>query len=243
MLKSIVDYFSILLSKKHEKKLINKLNLLNINPKIIFDVGSHLGEMTDLFLSSFANINKIYCFEPQKKIFGIFKNGFGNNSKVVAINKACSDKNSFSNFNISLHKRSSTLEKTNTDSFYYKIKSFIVAGKINTDFRDKVSGGGLLDRQTRIKTVTLDKYIPKSVDLLKIDVEGSELKVLCGCKKKIKNVKVIIIEIMNHNLIKGYSKNRIFSFLKKNNFKLHAVCKFPFYKFEDRIYINRNFFT
>jgi hypothetical protein len=105
-----------------------------------------------------------------------------------------------------------------------------------------VGGGGFLDRQIRIKTVMLNKYISKSVDLLKIDVEGSELKVLKGCKKNIKNVKVILIEILNHDLIKGYSKKLIFSFLKKKGFYLHSVCKFPFYKFEDRIYVNKFFY-
>jgi FkbM family methyltransferase len=142
MLKTIINYLTILLSKNYDKKIINKLNLLNIKPEIIFDIGCHVGEQTELFLRSFSSINKIYCFEPQKDIFRIFKNKFIKNSKVVPINKACSDKNSFSNFNISLHKRSSTLEKTNTDSFYYKIKSLIVAGKINIEFRNKVSGGG-----------------------------------------------------------------------------------------------------
>jgi FkbM family methyltransferase len=248
MLKTIINYLTILLAKNYDKKIINKLNLLNIKPEIIFDIGCHVGEQTELFLRSFSSINRIYCFEPQKDIFRIFKNKFINNSKIVPINKACSDKNTFCNFNILLHKRSSTLEKNNFNSFYYKIKTAIVLKKniFSMMTREKKRGGGrgavLLDKQVRVKTVTLDKYFLKKVDLLKIDVEGSELKVLKGCKKNIKNVKVILIEILNHDLIKGYSKKLIFSFLKKKGFYLHSVCKFPFYKFEDRIYVNKFFY-
>jgi len=246
MLKTIINYLTILLAKNYDKKIINKLNLLNIKPEIIFDIGCHVGEQTELFLRSFSSINRIYCFEPQKDIFRIFKNKFINNSKIVPINKACSDKNTFCNFNILLHKRSSTLEKNNFNSFYYKIKTAIVLKNIflmmSRGKKGRKRSLELLDKQVRVKTVTLDRYFLKKVDLLKIDVEGSELKVLKGCKKNIKNVKVILIEILNHDLIKGYSKKLIFSFLKKKGFYLHSVCKFPFYKFEDRIYINRKFF-
>ena len=62
MLKTIINYLTILLSKNYDKKIINKLNLLNIKPEIIFDIGCHVGEQTELFLRSFSSINKIYCF-------------------------------------------------------------------------------------------------------------------------------------------------------------------------------------
>jgi len=242
MLIKIIHYLEHFLTNYYQKKIINKLNLINFEPKIILDIGAHVGEVSEFFLKNFKNIKKIYLFEPQKEFFFLLKSKFLNNSKVTCFNKVCSNKNSQSIFNIGVHRRSSTIETYNKNSFYYKIKSLIVAGKINIEFRNKVSGGGLLDRQIRIKTVMLNKYISKSVDLLKIDVEGSELKVLKGCKKNIKNVKVILIEILNHDLIKGYSKKLIFSFLKKKGFYLHSVCKFPFYKFEDRIYVNKFFY-
>jgi len=236
MLKNIVDYFTAIIANDHESRILNKLILLNFNPKIIIDVGAHIGEMTKIFLKNFKNVKKIYCFEPQKEIFSSLKKKFNKNRKIVCINKACSYKVAYSQFNISFHRRSSTLEKVNDNNFYHIIKSFIVFGKI----RD------LLYRRVEIKTITLDQFLNNrklSVDLLKIDVEGSELKVLKGCQKNIKNIKVILIEILNHNLIKNYSRKDIFSFFKKNNFELYATYKFPLYRFEDRIYINRKFFT
>ena len=120
-------------------------------------------------------------------------------------------------------------------SFYYKIKSILIFGKIKN----------FIHKRTKINTISLDSFLNKkkiSVDLLKLDVEGSELKVLKGCEKNIKKIKVILIEILNHNLINNYSKSKIFSFLEKNNFSLYIVNKFPHYRSEDRIYINNKFF-
>ncbi len=49
MLKNIIYYFTSVLAYYHERKIINKLNLLNFHPKIILDVGAHIGEMTEIF--------------------------------------------------------------------------------------------------------------------------------------------------------------------------------------------------
>ncbi len=41
----------------------------------------------------------------------------------------------------------------------------------------------------------------------------------------------------------NYFKIDIFRFLKNNGFRLYSTLKFPFYGFEDRIYINNKFFS
>ena len=234
MLKKIIFFFTYYLGKLHEKKIAERLISLDFKPKIIFDVGAHTGEAALLFLKNFDSIKICYCFEPQKNIFNILKKKFKNNSKVFCINKAIYDKIIKKDFNVLYHQRSSTLEDINSNSLYYKIKSLILFNKVKN----------IIYKKEKLNCITLDSFIKKKkiIDILKIDVEGSELKVLKGCKKNIKNIKVILIEILNHNLIKNYSREDIFSFFKNNNFELYSVCKFPFYRFEDRIYINRNFF-
>jgi FkbM family methyltransferase len=235
MLIKIIHYLDRFLTNYYQKKIINKLNLINFEPKIILDIGAHLGEVSEFFIKNFKYIKKIYLFEPQKEFFFLLKRKFLNNSKVTCFNKACSNKTSESIFNIGVHRRSSTLEGYNKNSFYYKIKSILIFGKIKN----------FIHKRTKINTISLDSFLNKkkiSVDLLKLDVEGSELKVLKGCEKNIKKIKVILIEILNHNLINNYSKSKIFSFLEKNNFSLYIVNKFPHYRSEDRIYINNKFF-
>ena len=65
--------------------------------------------------------------------------------------------------------------------------------------------------------------------------------VLLGSKKMIKNINYIIIEIQKNSLYKDYSKKKIESFLKKNNFYLLKKFNFPFMFFEDRLYKNKKF--
>ena len=71
-------------------------------------------------------------------------------------------------------------------------------------------------------------------------MEGYELNVLRGALNTIREnrIKVILIEITTHNLFKKYSSKKIENFLKKNNYNLFSRHKFPFYPFEDRIYVH-----
>jgi len=234
ILKNIIFFLDSSIGKFHEKKITEKLILLNLKPKIIFDVGAHIGEATSRFLKVFDSIKICYCFEPQKNIFNILKKKFKKNSKVFCINKAIYSKNIKKNFNVLYHQRSSTLEDINTNSLYYKIKSLILFNKVRN----------IIYKKIELNCITLDSFIKnkKIIDILKIDVEGSELHVLKGCKKNIKNVKVILIEILRYNSIKNYSKTDIYRFIKKNGFKLYYTLKHPFFGFEDRIYINNHYF-
>jgi FkbM family methyltransferase len=234
MLKKTIFFFTSYLGKLHEKKIAERLLSLDFKPKTIFDVGAHIGEAALPFLKIFDSIKICYCFEPQKNIFNILKKKFRNNSKVFCINKAIYGKIIKKDFNVLYHQRSSTLEDINVNSLYYKIKSLILFNKVKN----------IIYKKEKLNCITLDSFIKKKiVDILKIDVEGSELNVLKGCKKNIKNVKVILIEILHHDSIKNYFKIDIFRFLKKNGFQLYSTLKFPFYGYEDRIYINNKFFS
>jgi FkbM family methyltransferase len=234
-LHKLIIYFTLLLAKFHDRRIAERLKSLDLKPKVIFDVGAHIGETTLLFLKIFDSIKICYCFEPQINIFNILKKKFKNNSRVFCVNKAIYDKIIKKDFNILYHQRSSTLEDINANSFYYKIKSLILFSKVKN----------IIYKKEKLNCITLDSFITnkKIIDILKIDVEGSELNVLKGCKNNIKNVKVILIEILHHDSIKNYSKLDIFRFLKKNGFQLYSTLKFPFYSFEDRIYVNNKFFS
>ena len=76
----------------------------------------------------------------------------------------------------------------------------------------------------------------KSIDLLKIDTEGNELKVLKGLGKKIIIIKAILIEFHNNKIYKNYNSKLIHKYLLKNNFILKKKFHFPFTEWEDRIY-------
>ena len=86
-------------------------------------------------------------------------------------------------------------------------------------------------RVIKVKTNTLDNFCKirkiKRVDLLKIDVEGSELDVLRGAKKLLNSVSIIQLEILQRKNKFLREKNKILVFLKKHNFRLIKEKKIP----------------
>ena len=197
---------------------------------IIFDVGSHEGKITSLLNNLYKN-SKIYCFEPNRKL--IEKNKGKNLKKnIVFFNYALGARNEEEKISINDLDLTSSLSKINKKSYYYKAKKIILGSNKNNYIQ-------------KVKIITLDYFCAKKkikkIDLIKIDVEGYEQNVLLGATKTMRNIKYIIIEIQKNSMYKDYSKKKIESFLKKNNFYLLKKFNFPFMLFEDRIYKNKKF--
>ena len=105
----------------------------------------------------------------------------------------------------------------------------------------------------RVPTLTLDTFVKKkrikSIDLLKVDIDGSEYKFLQGAKITLKEnkIKVILIEINDKK--KNYKKKekKIINFLKKRNFtflKKHmnlTVILLSNLKSGDYLFINNSY--
>ncbi len=76
-----------------------------------------------------------------------------------------------------------------------------------------------------VKTITLDNFTKENsidhIDVLKIDVEGSEFNVLKGAKNILEKTKIIFIEINSTKKNFDNKYNLIKSFLEKYNFKLN----------------------
>ena len=105
----------------------------------------------------------------------------------------------------------------------------------------------------RVPTLTLDTFVKKkrikSIDLLKVDIDGSEYEFLQGAKVTLKKnkIKVILIEINDKK--KNYKKKekKIINFLKKRNFtflKKHmnlTVILLSNLKSGDYLFINNSY--
>ena len=79
----------------------------------------------------------------------------------------------------------------------------------------------------------------QSIDILKIDTEGFELQVVEGAKETLNKTKIIVIEFQLHDMYLDYNSKKIEDLLIEKNFFLIKSLKFPFMKYEDRIYINK----
>lgn len=225
LISNLLDF----LDKNYHQKRINK-TLSRLNIKTIIDIGTHKGE----FLDSMLSINKkfkIYCFEPQSKIFSFLKKKYKNKNNIYLFNAAISNKPGIKPLNINIKSSTSSFSEYNQNSYWKKIKDFILTGSNSSSFINI----------EKVKVFTLDNFFYKNrlnqIDLLKIDTEGHENQVLEGSKKILKkNIKYILIEFHFSKIYKKYNRKKIENILKKNNFYLIKKFKFPFLTFEDRIY-------
>lgn len=210
----------------HQKRIINYLKKLNL--EYFIDVGSHKGEFLSYILT--LNYKKIYCFEPQKKIFKILHKNFKNKKNVKLFNLGLADKNSKLIFHVNKLTSTSTFSRSK-NTFFLKLKNFILNSK-----------NSHIDKYF-INTKTLDEifYNKKILNIfLKIDVEGFELNVLKGAKETLsKKVKYILIERHFFQLYKDKSTEKVHFFLEKNNFKLVKKFTFPLLHFQDNLYEKR----
>ena len=215
----------------HQKKIFDHLKRLRISTAI--DVGAHKGEFLN-YLLTIKDIQEIHAFEPQKEIFDMLNLNFGKNKKIFLNSEGVSDINSTREMNLNSLTSTSTFSTINKNSPWFKFKNIVLNKK--DSFQKKIE----------IKTIRLDDYFKvkdiNKIDLLKIDTEGHELKVLNGAKKIFENdkIKYLLIEIHSSNMYKDYRASDIYSFLKEKNFKLVKRFKFPFLKFEDQLYENVN---
>ncbi len=182
-------------------------NLLNHKNPIIFDVGCFNGNFSRKLYKD-LKLNKVnfYLFDanPNLKITG-FK----------YFNEVFSDKIGYRKFNLNnfFPSSGSSLKKTIKDDKLWNFSRRLITLKFNKPFSI-----------IKVKTNTLDNFCKikqiKRVDLLKIDVEGSELDVLKGAKKLLNSVRIIQLEILQKKNKFLLEKNKILIFLKKFNFRL-----------------------
>lgn len=145
----------------YENEYTKKLIKLCENKKVFFDVGANFGWISQAIANN-TNKLKVYAFEPDKNIARQFiKNLESNtnlNSKIRIINKAVYD--------------------SETEVCFSPSKSAHNPGVGRID-----SGESSNDK---IETISLDSFCSREniyPDIVKIDVEGAELKVIKGMKK------------------------------------------------------------
>ena len=169
------------------EKLIQKL-VKNKTP-VLFDIGAHHGESVQ-YLKELFEKSSIYSFEPDPESFQILS------SKAVSgvnyYNLALSDANGRATLYRNKISHTNSLLKVNLKS---EDSIGIAAAKTNDD-RQYMSEFNL---KFHVNTITLDSFAKinsiENVDLLKIDVQGADSKVLNGGKETLKKTTIVVLEI------------------------------------------------
>ena len=228
------DYF-------HQKKIINFLKKNNIYKFDIFlDIGAHKGESIKLFSRNFI-IKKIYSFEASPENYKILsyniekiKKDF-NDREIIIENYAIGSLNKKMLLNQFIESSSSTLNRINEKSKYFKKKIKFLDNKNNEKLFNKVEVN-----QIKLKDYMLSRNI-EIIDFMKIDTEGYEFEVLLGTDDYLSKIKYILFEHHYDDMIeKNYRYSDIHNLLVKNNFIRIYKSKMPFRKTFEYIYKNKS---
>ena len=178
----------------------------------LVDVGANLGGYTDFIIKN-TDVDKIHIFEPSKKCFKYLKKRFSKKN-IIINNKA--------------------LSSTNKKNIFYEneILSQSSLHNIKNKFNSNLKNTDVY----KIECLSLDSYFKNhdkiKIDLLKIDAEGEDLKVLEGATKLLikKRIKLIKIELLNSfsGLKKKSNMNEIIFFLDKYDYYITTISKTKF---------------
>ena len=210
---------------------INKINKDFTNPQledllkrkisktpIIFDVGGNKGQSVAIFKKIFEK-PIIHTFEPIKSEFDQMYEKYKSDLNVTLNNYALGEVAGEKKFNISAQTGASSFNKINQNSKWIKVRSKEYKTSINE-----------FVKSTNVKISTLDDYFLKNninhIDLLKIDTQGYEDKVLQGGMYTLKQnkVKAIVTELMFDDVYdKYFSFSDIEKYLLPNNFRMVGI--------------------
>lgn len=175
---------------------------------VIIDIGANIGYFTLLAAKLSGPTGKVLAFEPDSEIFQILQKNIrlNHHKNVTLVAQALSNWTGYTQLYIS--------ETNRGDNRIYQHDG--------------------AQRTIRIKVTTLDRYLEKmktqinlsKISLIKIDIQGAELKALKGMKNllQLNNNLKIITEIESLKLQSfGDSAEKYIDFLAKQHFKFSFI--------------------
>lgn len=195
------------------------------NPEVIFDVGANVGNYA-MEVIRFCPKSKIYAFEPVATTFEELQNNLDFEDRVHLMNKGLSDTNDKIEFFI---------YEGSEHTSHFEIEGEEFENKDSVTL-DVVKGDDFMD------TENIDH-----IDLLKIDVEGAEMKVLNGFRQALQNKQIDIIQfeygyinITTNILLKDY-----FRFLNDFGYEVGKIypksVDFREYQYKHENFIESNY--
>jgi FkbM family methyltransferase len=145
----------------------------------VFDLGAHVGVTVQRFRSIFPQAT-IYAFEPSIDSFAKLSTLASHDALTKVYNVAVSDRDGFSPFHVFKHEQAnSLLPIASAAGHYYDPRLFVAKGV------------------AEVRTITLDPFCESErigqVDILKLDVQGSELSALQGARRLLGEGRIALI--------------------------------------------------
>jgi FkbM family methyltransferase len=187
---------------------------------VVFDIGANWGWHSLLAAKRVEETGKVFSFEPNRYNYEILQrnvrlNGYNN---IECIRKGVSDKN-----------EKTKLFLSSTD-----------CGSHSLAKREEV------EDYEFVELIRLDDFVEergiKSIDIIKIDVEGAEGKVLRGMTERLKFCKVIFLDL-HPTILPAFGDDRfsIINQLEKYGFDIYRIQNKKLLKIEKEIDIPKNY--
>ncbi|PCJ87759.1 MAG: hypothetical protein COA57_04180 [Flavobacteriales bacterium] len=207
----LYDRFNVshnLISNKAFKKQAALLRKCDVTT--IFDVGARYGGISKKYLKYFPK-SEVYAFEPFPKSFEKLKKNAAKHSNIIPIQLAVTDVD---------NKEKLFVNKYDfTNSLLPSVKTGTVVDEV-TAKKDEIE----------VETITIDSFCKQQeiekIDVLKMDIQGGELKALNGAKTMLSQnkVKLIYTEVLFMNIYEGQPHfEDIAAYLNDIGYRLHGL--------------------
>lgn len=154
--------------------------ILNGGVRCVFDVGAHIGQTAERLLEEFPNA-VVYSFEPQSESFAELCELARASDRIRATNAAVGDAEGEAEFFVNRFSQTSSLLKTADGARQYLVSA------------EQMD----LHSARTVRVLTLDRFCGgqgiERIDLLKIDSQGYELRVLEGARSMLQEARIPLI--------------------------------------------------
>lgn len=188
----------------YEKPLGDVLKKIIKPGDVFLDIGANIGYFSLLIANSAPTV-KVISFEPVRDIFQQLKENIAlNNTKNVTV------------FNAAVGE---TKEE----------KEIFVSGADNLGMSSFQQPENFSGKKELVQVITLDDWFHRAglakIDIIKLDVEGSELNALKGMKQVLESFKPIVIVEINPETLSmfGLTSSDIFNYLTGFNFEAFLI--------------------
>lgn len=188
------------------------------DPKIIFDIGAYIGDVSLAFNNRFPNA-RIFSFEPVSASFKTFTQNTNGVKNIQGNNLALGEKEECVEIPLFSEASINTLKQAQYDN------PAISSEKINVVRLDSFMSNNGIDH----------------IDILKVDVEGFELEVLRGAGKMLPKIDCIVTEVgyMRSNTKTHFAD--MDKFLEDNGFELLNIYELrPLHNDRTRLFYSNN---
>ena len=178
--------------------------------RTVFDVGAHVGKTAAAYRKCFGEAT-VHCFEPTEATFKELRENTRADARIIAHQMAVSDHPGAVEFHCNQHVSSNSLLKTGRDA-------------------NRFWGGTLLqtERVTTVEATTLDAFCATGrvdgIDVLKMDIQGAELRALKGGSELIaaRKIRLIYMEVIFVPSYEGQAQlHEVLAWLMERGYALH----------------------